>query len=84
MKKTIKVINELKRKKLIKDYAIGGGIAAIFYIEPILTYDLDVFITPTEEGRRKNLISLSSLFTYLEDKGYHWKGEHIIIQGMPV
>ena len=31
MDKTIKIINELKRKGLIKDYAIGGGIATIYY-----------------------------------------------------
>ena len=40
MKKTPKVINELKERGLIDDYAIGGGIAALFYIEPFLTYDL--------------------------------------------
>ncbi len=44
MKKTIEIINELKSKKLIDDYAIGGGIGALFYIEPFLTYDLDIFI----------------------------------------
>jgi len=26
MKKTLQVINQLKEKKLIEDYAIGGGI----------------------------------------------------------
>lgn len=30
MKETLKRINELKKKGLIKDYAIGGGIAAFF------------------------------------------------------
>ena len=84
MKKTIEIINELKRKKLIKDYAIGGGIGAIFYIEPILTYDLDVFIIPSERARKKKLILLSSIFEYLKDKGYAWKGEHIVIEGVPV
>lgn len=84
MKKTIEIINELKRKKLIKDYAIGGGIGAIFYIEPILTYDLDVFIIPSERDRKKKLILLSSIFEHLKDKGYAWKGEHIVIEGVPV
>jgi len=35
MKNTLKVINELKEKGLIDDYAICGGIAALFYIEKI-------------------------------------------------
>ena len=81
MEKTLKIINELQKEGLIKNYAIGGGIATIFYTEPFLTYDLDVFII---KGKEKNLILLSPIFDYLEDKGYQWKGEHIIIEGMPV
>jgi hypothetical protein len=84
MKKTLKIINELKEKGLIGDYVIGGGIATIFYVEPFLTYDLDVFIIPSKKEKKKNLILLSPIFNYLEDKGYHWRGEHIIIEGIPV
>lgn len=84
MKRIIEIINELKKEKLIKDYVIGGGIATIFYTEPILTYDLDVFIIPAEKKEKKNLIVLSPVFDYLENKGYKWKGEHIIIEGVPV
>jgi predicted nucleotidyltransferase len=84
MKKTLKIINELKKKGLIEDYAIGGGIAAIFYVESFLTYDLDIFIIPSRKERRRNLILLSSIFDYLKNKGYFWSGEHIIIEGIPV
>ena len=84
MKQTLKVINELKEKKIIHNYAIGGGIAALFYIEPFLTYDLDVFIIPRQRTTRKGLILLSAVFDYLKSKGYSWKGEHIIIEGVPV
>lgn len=84
MRQTLKVVNELKDKGLINDYAIGGGIAALFYIEPFLTYDLDVFIISVERTDEKNLIVLSPIFDYLKSKGYSWKGEHIIIEGVPV
>lgn len=84
MRQTLKVINELKDKGLINDYAIGGGIAALFYIEPFLTYDLDVFIISVERADEKNLILLSPIFDYLKSKGYFWKGEHIIMEGVPV
>ena len=84
MKETLKVINELQEKGLIKDYAIGGGIAALFYIEPFLTYDLDVFIIPVENENQKGLILLSPIFDYLNSSGYSWRGEHIIIEGVPV
>lgn len=83
MRKTLAVINELKKQGIIEDYAIGGGIAAIYYIEPILTYDLDIFvILPQAKG--KSVIDLSVLFNSLRQKGYSWKKEHLIIEGVPV
>lgn len=84
MKQTLKIINELKSKKVIRDYAIGGGIAALFYIEPFLTYDLDVFIIPKQQTSSQGLILLAEVFAYLKLKGYIWKGEHIFIEGVPV
>jgi len=42
MEKALIVIKEMTRLGIIKSYAIGGGIAATYYIEPVLTYDLDV------------------------------------------
>lgn len=84
MKKTIEVLNQLQKKGLIQDYAIGGGIATIFYVEPFFTYDLDVFIIISDTVKKQNLILLSPIYGYLEAKGYKWKGEHIIIEGVPV
>jgi len=74
MKKTLEIINELKQNGLIKDYAIGGGIATIFYVEPFFTFDLDVFIIAAKKEKKKNIILLSPIFDYLEDKGYQWQG----------
>jgi len=84
MKETIKIINELKNKNLIDDYAIGGGIAALFYIEPFLTYDLDIFVILPPKEKQKKLIILSPIFDYLNKKGYSWKDEHIIVEGIPL
>ena len=82
MEKTIKVINEMEEKGLIRRYAIGGGIAALFYCEPFLTYDLDIlFIPSTEKG---NLIELSTIYDYLKKMGHRSDKEHIIIEGIPV
>lgn len=83
MRETLKVIKELKEKNYIADYAIGGGIAALFYIEPFLTYDLDVFIVLFKRNE-EDLILLTPVFDYLEKKGYSWRGEHIVIEGIPV
>jgi hypothetical protein len=84
MKRTIQAINQLKKAGLIEDYAIGGGIATIFYVEPFVTYDLDVFIIPSQETKKGNLILMSPIFDYLKGKGFRWKGEHIIVEGIPV
>lgn len=84
MEKTLRVINGLKEKKLIKDYAIGGGIGALFYIEPVLTYDLDIFILLSPELKKEKLILLSPIYDYLKKRKYSWKGEHIVIEGIPV
>jgi len=81
VEKTIKVINELKNQGLIEDYAIGGGIGSIFYIEPVLTFDLDVLILIKSEGK---IITLSPIYDYLKRKGYRAEKEHIIIEGVPV
>lgn len=67
---------------LIKNYAIGGGIATIFYVESILTYDLDVFYCASEEEER--LTTLSPIYNWLKQKGYKLHREHIIIEGIPV
>jgi len=40
----IKVLNELKRKRKLKDYAIFGAIGASYYMEPIFTKDIDVLV----------------------------------------
>lgn len=83
MKETLEVLNGLKEKALIDDYAVGGGIATIFYTEPIFTYDLDVFVI-VKSGLAGGIISLTSIYDYLVSKGCIWKGEHIIIEGLPV
>ena len=82
MEKALTVINELQEKGLIKNYAIGGGIAAIFYIEPVLTYNLDIFFNPS--GDSSELLVLTQIYNYLKGKGYTPKKEHILIEGIPV
>ena len=84
MKNAIRVMNELKERGLIKDYAIGGAIAALRWTEPFFTQDLDVFIVLEEEADERGLIVLSPIYEYLKERGYVWKGHWIIIEGIPV
>ena len=82
MKNTIEVINELKKEKLIKDYAVGGAIGALKWVELFFTSNLDIFIIPVKETEK--LINLSPVYEYLKKKGYYWKGQWIIIEEVPV
>jgi len=85
MKKTLEVINELREKGLIKDYAIGGAIAVLKWVEPFFTRDLDIFVIPIQEVSNKEIISFLPIHDYLESKGYNrWSGQWIIIEEVPV
>lgn len=82
MEKTIKIINQMRDERVFVSYAVGGGIAALFYIEPITTFDLDVFVLqPVSTG---DIVSLSSIYSWLEKHGYKPEKEQVIIEGVPV
>jgi hypothetical protein len=82
MEKTLEVLNALERDQVIGRYAIGGAMGATFYVEPLLTFDLDVFIVlPQSEG---GLLTLSPLYAALRERGYHEDGECVLIEGVPV
>jgi len=67
---------------VIRRYAIGGAVGAIFYMEPVLTYDLDIFVElPTAGG---GLLSLSQVYDYLRAQGYAEERECFNIEGVPV
>jgi len=82
MKKTLLIINQMQEQRLFEKYAIGGGIATLFYIEPIVTFDLDIFIILPEN--QKLLVSLSPIYNWLKEKGYEALNEQVIIEGIPV
>lgn len=80
--KTLSLLNQMVADGVIQRYAIGGAVAAAFYVEPTQTFDLDVFLvfpaTPT------GLISISPIYGYLMQRGYQPEGESIQIEGWPV
>lgn len=44
MEKTFKVLNRLVEEGIIGRYAVGGALGAMFYAEPVSTFDLDIFV----------------------------------------
>ncbi len=78
----LRVINDLVQQGLLEDYAIAGGIAVLYYTEPVLTYDFDVLCVFPNSGL---LIDPVPVFTYLKHRGYEFgKEDRISIEGIPV
>lgn len=67
---------------VIEEYSIGGAIAAIYYLEPFNTADLDIFVQVNATG--SDLMMLAPIYEYLTGQGYEAKGEFIYIEGIPV
>ena len=74
-------IEQLKKEKLVDEYAVGEAMALVFWSEPIPTFDLDVFVLLPSESP---LVSLSPIYEWARRNGYREESEHIIIAGLPV
>jgi len=83
VKRTLQVLNEMERDGVFTRYAIAGAMAATFYVEPLLTFDLDVFVVlPQTPG---GLLTLAPLYDALRARGYsEQENECIRIEGVPV
>ncbi len=82
MKQTLQVLNELVRAGVLSRYAIGGAMGATFYVEPVLTFDLDVFVVLPQT--RGGLPTLEPLYEALRARGYRVEDECVNIEGVPV
>ena len=83
IKDTIAAINQMHADGVIERYAIGGAVGATFYLEPVATLDVDVFIDFRPEAGNL-LASPQPIFDYLKARGGKMDGEYIVIAGWPV
>ena len=81
MEKTLEIINRMETDGVIGRYAIGGAVAAVFYVEPFATFDLDIFFALNVSG---GLVTMTPVYEYLAAAGYEVKGEAVNIEGWPV
>jgi hypothetical protein len=82
MEATLKVLNNLEHTGVMGRYAIGGAMGAAFYAEPLLTFDLDVFVVLPQT--RSGLLTLEPLYEALRARGYREEEECMEIEGVPV
>jgi hypothetical protein len=82
MEMTLGVLNRLVDNGVIGQYAVGGAMGAMFYSEPISTFDLDIFVVLPRLA--SGLLTLAPLYEHLSLLGYKADGECIDIEGVPV
>ena len=83
MEKIFALIKQMEADGVIGRYAIGGAVGATFWLEPISTEDIDVFVVlPRSKGGA--LLTLSPIYEYLLARGYPTRAEYIIIEDWAV
>lgn len=83
IKQVITTLNQLQTDGVIEQYAIGGAVGATFYLEPITTLDIDVFVA-LKAVPGTGIISPKPIYDYLTARGCMIEGEYIIMGGWPV
>jgi hypothetical protein len=85
IRKTIEVIAKLAEQGVIKQYAIAGAVAALNYIEPTLTEDLDILVSIADFENKSGLILLTPIENALAELGYRERTDvGILVEGWPV
>jgi hypothetical protein len=81
MKDTLSEINEMRTAGLIGQWAIGGAMGATFYLEPISTYDLDIFVLFEASPL---ILTLTPIYDFLKARGHEADGDAVLVHGWPV
>jgi hypothetical protein len=77
-----RTLNDMRSEGIITEFAIGGGMAALFYAEVMRTYDIDVFaLIPSHSGP---IIRMTEIYDWSRRHGFETDMEHIVIHGVPV
>ncbi len=83
IKAVITVINQMQADGVVERYAVGGAVGATFYLEPVATLDVDIFVT-FESAPGSLLVSPQRIYDYLTARGGMIEREYIVIAGWPV
>jgi len=73
--------NELVSAGLIEDYALGGALAAIYYVEPFTTYDADIIFVAKDKTLSAGI---PAIYAHLQSKGWRVERDHLLVNDFPV
>src|SRR5213596_3564855 len=77
----LRAANELISAGLINDYALGGALAAIYYVEPFTTYDADIIFIASDKTLSAGI---PAIYSHLQSKGWRVEREHLLVKDFPV
>ena len=77
----LRAANGLVAAGLIADWALGGALAAIYYVEPFTTYDADIFFIPKDKSLTAGI---PEIYAHLQSQGWQVEREHLLVKGFPV
>ena len=83
IREVISLVNKMQADGVIDGYAIGGAVGATFFLEPISTLDIDIFV-PFQASGPSLVINPQPIFDYLKARGGVMKGEYVVLEGWPV
>jgi hypothetical protein len=83
IKEVIRTINQMQAEGVVEHYAVGGAVGATFYLEPVATLDVDIFVT-FQSAFGSLIASPKSIYDYLTARGCTVEREYIVIAGWPV
>jgi hypothetical protein len=85
LRRTIEVMAKLAEQGVIQQYAIAGAVAALNYIEPTLTEDLDILVSVADFEHKSGLILLTPIEKALAELGYDQRTDvGILVEDWPV
>jgi predicted nucleotidyltransferase len=74
----LKALNGFKRRRVIRDYAVIGAVAATAYMEPMFTEDLDVIVLVDTDD------DYLAAFQSIANESDGQEGMHQVLGGVPV
>jgi len=81
MKETLAIVEQLNATGVIGSYAVGGAVGAAFYLEPVATLDVDIFVLFEAAPL---ILTLTPIYEACAKLGYLAEGDAIQIEGWPV
>jgi hypothetical protein len=93
IEEVIRTVNQMKADGIITNYAIGGAVAATFYLEPISTLDVDIFVERHGRARlqmdsengvrgRRRVDCIGRVVTRPSDREI--ASQYVLVSGWPV